>query len=160
MAALFPAELRKLLARLCKRFQTDAGKAICWQEAELPTKSLQIPWSMRNRLCLCGSRDEKFFCGKNLPAGFPAQGIWQIAFGRNMAGLQQEPSNRHVDLVDVVDTQSGPRSMELKAKSGQMAGLFLSMLLGWPMAYCFFFSQGFRGRTEVGSSRSSTRSYM
>ena len=30
-----------------------------------PAHSLQVPWSIQNRLCLCGLRDENFFSGKN-----------------------------------------------------------------------------------------------
>src|SRR5581483_11090129 len=43
---------------------------------EFPADSLQIPWSIENRLCLCGSGDENFSYGNFFPASFPAQRIW------------------------------------------------------------------------------------
>ncbi len=42
---------------------------------KFPANSLQVPWSIANRQCLCWSGVKKYFCGNFFPAKFPAQGI-------------------------------------------------------------------------------------
>jgi len=44
--------------------------------AGFPALSLQIPWSIANRQCSCGSGEEFFCCGIFFPAGFRAQAIY------------------------------------------------------------------------------------
>ena len=44
---------------------------------KFPANSLQVPWSIANRQCLCwsGVPSKKYFCGNFFPAKFRAQGI-------------------------------------------------------------------------------------